>query len=81
MGDPGGAMGVRLKSKGPCSAVCADILGLVLDARMRLSVRTACGTRRHQRCIGKLSGVEHKPTMKWYLQVWIPRSSALALCT
>ena len=42
---PGGARGVELKSKAPCSWACAERLGFMRDGRRRFRVRTACGMR------------------------------------
>jgi hypothetical protein len=43
---PGGASGVRLKSKFPKSEACAEREGWMRDDQRRLKVRVACGRRR-----------------------------------
>ena len=50
---PGGANGVRYKSKVPWSCVYAEFLGLISDGRRRFKVSSQCGNNLHQICTGK----------------------------
>ena len=69
LGDPGGAMGVVVKMKFPKSMDFADMFGFSVDGRKRLSVMRSCESNEDQRCIGKSFGREHKPEIKWFLNV------------
>ena len=56
---------------------CAESLGLTLKPRSRFRVWSAWGSSLSHRFIGKLGGVEHRPAMKWFLNVWIALSALL----
>ena len=71
---PGGARGVRVKSKVPSSWAYAESLGLRRQARRRLRVSSARGRRRHQFKRGKFGSVLARPAMKWFLKVRMARS-------
>ena len=73
---PGGARGVALKSWIPWSYSWADSFGLILDVCSMLRVSSAWSSRRHHRCKGKFLSTEHKPLMKWFLNVLMARSAA-----
>ena len=77
---PGGAMGVRLKSKGPSNMVWADIFGFRRAGRNMLSVVVACGMSRSQRWVGKVGSVLQSPAIKWFFHVRMARSAALRRC-
>lgn len=77
---PGGANGVQLKSKVPCSCPYADRWGLSRDVRSRFKVMLAWGTRVSQRYNGKFGSVVQCPATKWFFQVQIARSAALRQC-
>ena len=55
---PGGARGVRLKSKFPHNETHADSFRCVLNVPKRFKVISAYGMSLHHRCRGKLSCVE-----------------------
>ena len=74
---PGGARGVALKSCTPWSCSWADRFGLILDMHKMFKVSSAWFSRRHHRCSGKFLSTEHKPLMKWFLNVCIAHSAAL----
>jgi hypothetical protein len=61
---PGGASGVRLKSKCPWKYAHADNLGLSRDPRRRLRVMTAWSMSRSHKCKGKSLSTLHNPAMK-----------------
>ena len=74
---PGGANGVVLKSSMPCSCSWAERFGLILDVCNMFNVSSAWSSRQHHRCRGKFLSTEHKPLMKWFLNVHIAHSAAL----
>ena len=61
---PGGDIGVLLYSNLQLSWAYDDSLGLSLDERSKLSVISACSTRRSQFCTRKSGSVEQRPAMK-----------------
>ena len=61
---PGGANGVRLKSKAPNSCAWAESCGLMRDVRSRFRVMVDWGIRRHHKWVGKLGSVLASPAMK-----------------
>jgi hypothetical protein len=61
---PGGARGVRLKSKAPCMWAWADSCGFILERRRRLRVMMHWGKSLSQRLRGKSLLVEQSPAIK-----------------
>ena len=52
-------------------------LGLIIDVRNVLHVMTACSVIVFHIWKGHSTSVEHRPLIKWVLNVWIARSAAL----
>jgi hypothetical protein len=78
---PGGASGVRLKSKSPCTCAYAERCAWRRLDRSRLRVCRACGRSRSHKFMGKSGGTELRPAMKWFLNVRMARSAAFRRCT
>ena len=74
---PGGARGVLVKSNCPFNCAYTLILGFTQDVYRRLSVNTACGINMFHKTIGNLGLVEHKPAIKWCLNICIALSVVL----
>ena len=61
---PMGARGNRFQSYGPCKALYADMLGLMQEACIRLSVFLTCGVSLSHSCRGNLLSVVARALMK-----------------
>ena len=61
---PGGAMGVRLKSKLPNKYAYAESFGLTRLFRSKFNVITAWGRRRSHSAMGNLGSMEARPAIK-----------------
>jgi hypothetical protein len=61
---PGGARGVRLKSKCPFNWAYADMRGFIRDFRRRLIVMVAWGNSLSHSFMGKVGSTEQSPAMK-----------------
>ena len=75
---PGGAIGVRLKSKFPHTCWYADNFGLIRDGRHILSVITACLISRSHCFAGNPLSAPYRTAIKWFLNVWIALSAWLS---
>ena len=64
---PGGAWGVRLKSKAPLIWASADRRGLMRDGWSRFNVSVACGMSLSQRCNVKEGLQLLRTAMRWSL--------------
>ena len=74
---PGGASGVLLKSNAPYSWAYAERFGLRWEARSRLRVRSACGSKQSHSVRLKPGSVPQSVAMKWFLKVRMARSAAV----
>ena len=74
----GGAHGWRLKLCAPSRQCLADIFGCTLDVRSIFSESWACLISLHHNIVGKFLSPMLMPAMKWFLKVWIARSTAFA---
>ena len=63
---PGGYMGVWLYSNAPFNWDSTDNIGFIQDLRRRSKVFVACGSMRHQICMGKLGSTPLSPDRKWH---------------
>ena len=64
---PGGARGVRLKSKAPLRWALADRWGLIRYGRSIFKVSIACRMSLSQRCNGKEGSQLLGPAIRWSL--------------
>jgi hypothetical protein len=61
---PRGARGIKFQSYGPCMASYANMLGLMQEACIRLSVFLTCGVSLSHSCRGNLLSVVARALMK-----------------
>ena len=75
---PGGAIGNSFQSYlCPLSWWNADFVGSILYLRRMFSVVAAWFSNWSHNWVGHWLSVEHKPLMKWFLNVWMARLAAL----
>jgi hypothetical protein len=77
---PNGDKGVQLKLKVPSRCTLAERRRFNWEEWSRLRVVVACGRMRSQRCMGKCLSVVQRHATKWFLKVWMARSTALRQC-
>ena len=72
---PRGRRGCRLKSNGPRNTSYADRVGDMADARIRLRVSNACGSKSSHKYRGKDGSHVQRVEMKWFLNVCMALSA------
>ena len=74
---PGWAIGNAFQSYlWPLSWWNADFVGSILDLQRMFRVVAAWFSKWSHKCVGHWLSVEHKPLMKWFLNVCMARSAA-----